>query len=176
MSAEAVIALRKIKGIGTILAQRLVDGGILDYRQLVAAGETGLAAVRGVNPRAVPSILEQAAALADTEKAEGREEKVAHLKASATRLREDLQALAASMRERFGEKLAGKKGKKLEKDIFRILSSLEKVVTGERIKIKKTGKGLAKADRRLTGLHAEGLKQISRNLKKTRKTLDKTIP
>ncbi|GFO55093.1 hypothetical protein GMSM_21000 [Geomonas sp. Red276] len=55
--------LRQLKGVGTVLAQRLSDGGLDSIDKIVRAGEGGLQAIPGVGARKVGIILAQAGEL-----------------------------------------------------------------------------------------------------------------
>lgn len=163
--------LTKLKGVGDILAARLAEAGIDTFEKVVAAGEEGLKRLRGLNPRMVPSILAQANDLIG-EAAKSREKKVEELKSRAAALKEQVQGIALSVRDRFKEEIAGKSGKNVEKEILKAVTSLEKVEAKLTKRVKRAGKGLAKAEKRLAGLvDSSGLKGVGKGLKKARKSL-----
>ncbi len=52
--------LQKLKGIGEILSQRLVEASYDTIAKVAAADEKGLARIEGMNPKKVRSIFTQA--------------------------------------------------------------------------------------------------------------------
>lgn len=164
--------LQKIRGIGEVLSRRLLAEGHDSFSKIVQLGEDGLKKVTGINPHAIPSILQQAASLAVEEDSD-RAVRIKALQDSIGALRNSVQDLTASARERFTEKLAGKTGLKLTEYLVRFIDALEKAENGAEKRIKKTGKGLLKAEQRLEGLADTGLKELRKGLKKARKALQK---
>ncbi len=164
--------LKQLKGVGEVLSRRLAEAGYDTFAKVVAAGEEGLKKIQGINQRMLPAILEQAGQLAG----EGRvskTQKVAELKRHAASLKEQVQGVALRVRENFQEELAGKTGKKVEKQIMKVIASLEKVEGKLETRVKKAGKGLEKAGKNLSILAAAGLEDIGKGLKKARKSLKK---
>jgi len=159
--------LRRLKGVGAVLAGRFMEAGLDSVEKIVAAGEEGLKGIKGINPRTVPSILSQAAEMT----AEASTGRVRELRERTALVTGRVQEIAADVRERFGEELAGKTGKKVEKDILRIVASLEMVTAKLETKRKRVGKVLSRFEKRLAGLDGAGLNDIRKGLKKTRKTL-----
>ena len=159
--------LRRLKGVGAVLAGRFVAAGLDSFEKVVAAGEEGLKGIRGINPRNIPSILSEAAALA-VEASAGR---IRELRERTARVTGRVQEIAADVRDRFGAELAGKTGKKVEKDLLRIVASLETVAAKLETKGKRAGKVLSRFEKRLSVLEGAGLNDIRKGLKKTRKTL-----
>jgi len=162
--------LQTLKGVGIVLSQRFVDAGYDTFAKIAAAGEDELKKIRGINPRAIQSIIAQAGELAG-EAHKSKEEKVEELKARLAFLKSQVQTIALDVRDRFLEETAGKTGKKVELALVKIVSSLEKVEGKLESKAKKAGKGLARAEKRLEGLTGSGLKDIGKKLKKARKSL-----
>ena len=162
--------LQKLKGVGEVLSQRLVDAGYDTFAKVAAAGEEGLAKIQGINPRMLGSIAAHAAELAGEAKKE-RAEKVALLRQRANDLKEQVQGIALRVRDRFKEEVAGKGGKNVEKELLKVISSLEKMEGKLETRVKKAGKGLAKAEKRLAALADAGLKGVGKGLKKARKYL-----
>ncbi len=164
--------LKRIKGVGEVVSRRLVEAGYDTFSKVVAAGEEGLKKVQGINQRMVSAILEQAEQLAG----EGRKtkaQKVEELKRQAASLKEQVQGVALRARDNFQEELAGKSGKKVEKQIIKVIASLEKVEGKLETSLKKAGKGMAKAEKSLVLLAAAGVSDIGKGLKKARKSLKK---
>jgi uncharacterized protein YktA (UPF0223 family) len=167
---QSTTELQQLKGVGAVLAGRLIAAGYDTYAKVAAAKEEDLRKIAGINPRLVPSILAQAAGM-ETEEDTGQARKVEELKQLASALKEKVQEIALSVRDRFKDEIAGKGGRRLEKEIVKVITSLEKVEQRMETKVKKSGKGLAKAERRLEGLAEAGLKKVDKGLKKARKSL-----
>jgi hypothetical protein len=171
---KRVNKLIKLRGVGAVLAKRLAESGLDNYEKVVAAGEDGLMKIKGMNPRAVPGIISQAAEMvADSLAGKGKREE--ELKQVAASLKERVQGVAIDVRDRFSEDIAGKMGKKFEKEIVKVISSLEKVETKLRTRGKRAAKGLSKAEKRLEGLQEAGLKKIRKGLQKARKSLKRVL-
>ena len=164
--------LKQLRGVGEVLARRLVEAGFDTFAKVTAAGEEGLEKIQGINQRMVSAILEQAGQLAGEGRAT-KTQKVEELKRHAASLKEQLQGVALRVRENFQEELAGKNGKKVEKQIMKVIASLEKVEGKLETRVKKAGKGLEKAGKSLALLAAAGLADIGKGLKKARKSLKK---
>jgi Holliday junction resolvasome RuvABC DNA-binding subunit len=164
--------LQQIKGVGEVLAHRLLEAGHDSFAKIVKLGDVGLRKIKGMNPQAIPSILEQAATLAKN----GASDRAARIKAlqdSAEGLRSSVQELTASAKNRFAEKLAGKGGRKLTEGLIRFIAALEQVEGSAEQRLKRTGKGLIKAEQQLAGLAEVGFKELRKKLKKARKALQK---
>lgn len=166
--------LKKIRGIGEVLAKRLVDAGHDSYEKLHALGEEGLRAVKGINPRAVESILSQAAELAES-KGKERSRRVEELRAASATLRTQVEEIARSVRDRFAGELQGQGGKKLEKQVAKIMTSFEKVEGTLEKRAKRAAKGLAKAEQRLAGLVDASLKEAEKGVRRARKSLKRIL-
>ncbi|MHB1400539.1 MAG: helix-hairpin-helix domain-containing protein [Trichloromonadaceae bacterium] len=162
--------LQKIKGIGAVLAQRLIEAGIDSPAKLAEMGEEGLKQLRGINPRMIPAILEQAQALA-AEATMDPGNKLQELQQTSLRIKEEVQRLVAAALENQGEKLLGKKGERLEKQLRKLLAGLEQANATLGVRPKRTAKGLAKIEKRLGELTSEGVKALTQGLKKARKPL-----
>jgi hypothetical protein len=100
---------------------------------------------------------------------------VEELKRQAASLKEQVQDIALGVRDRFKEEVAGKGGKKVEKGILKVITSLEKVEGKLESRVKKAGKGLAKAKKRLEGLADAGFNRVGKGLKKARKSLKRVF-
>lgn len=164
--------LKQLKGVGEVLSRRLVEAGYDTFAKVAAAGEEGLKKVQGINQRMVSAILEQAGQLAGEGRAT-KAQKVEALKRQAASMKEQVQGVALRIRENFQEEIAGKAGKKVEKQIMKVIASLEKMEGKLETRVKKAGKGLAKAEQNLALLAAAGLADIGKGLKKARKSLKK---
>lgn len=162
--------LQQIKGVGAVLAQRLGEAGFDSFAKVAEAGEEGLKKISGINPRSIPSILEQAQRLAVDAK-EGPDARHLALTETAERLQNQVRELVATIRERLPNKLPEKKGIRLEKEAVKLLKGLEKVQKRQGIRIKRAQKSLAKTGKRLEGLAESGIKGLTRGLKKARRPL-----
>lgn len=171
---KQVNKLTKLRGVGDVLAKRLVESGLDDYEKIAAAGEEGLLKIKGMNPRAVTAILSQAVEIAANSRS-GKSKREEELKQAAVLLKQRVQGVAVDVRNRFNEEIAGKMGKKVEKEILKVISSLEKVETKLRTRGKRAAKGLTKAEKRLEGLQEAGLKKIWKGLQKARKSLKRVL-
>jgi len=169
MKREA-IKLQTLRGVGEILSARFVDAGYDTFGKVAAAGEEGLRKIPGVRLGMLVSIVAQAGKLAAEEK-KARALKVRELKKQAASLKDQVQVIALSVRDRFKDEVSGKSGKKVEKEFFRIITSLEKVEGKLETRAKKAGRGLLKAEKRLAALGDANLKGIGKGLKKARNTL-----
>ena len=166
--------LQQLKGVGDILARRFAESGLDTYAKIVAAGEQGLRSIRGINPRAIPAILEQAESLVGQTRTD-KAAQVAGLKQNLVLLRDTVHSCAASAKERFAEALKGQPGKKLTRTLVQTLDTLDRVEEKLHKRVKKAGKGLAKASRRIEEAAAADLKGVRKGLKKTRKALKKVL-
>lgn len=170
MQTTAQKTLQRIKGIGTVLAQRLIESGIDTPAKLAELGEEGLRQLRGINRRAVPAILEQAQGLAEG-LPENSEQQNELLRQTSLRLQSEVQRLVAAALETHGDKLAGKKGERLEKQMRKLLAGLEKANATLGARPKRSAKGLAKIEKRLGELSDAGVNALTQGLKKARKPL-----
>lgn len=166
--------LQQIKGIGTILSQRLIAEGLDSFAKITAAGVDGLKRIKGINPHAIGSIVEQAAQLAAAAPVETGS-RIAELKEGISGLRLQVQSLTATARDRFQDKLSGKKGGKLTRQLVQVLDSLEGIEQKLPKRLKRAGKGLGKAQQRLSGLAEASVAKLSKGLKKTRKALKRVL-
>ncbi|RNC71406.1 MAG: helix-hairpin-helix domain-containing protein [Desulfuromonadales bacterium] len=166
--------LQKIKGIGEVLAKRLIEEGLDSNAKIAEAGEEAIRKIRGMNPRAVSSIIAQASGLAE-EGAKDRTRRVEGLKAVAATLKDQMEGIARGVRDRFADEIQGKGGRKVEKEILKMMASLERVEGKLGTRIKRAGKGLAKAEKHLAGIADQGLKELEKGLRKARKSLKRVV-
>jgi uncharacterized protein YoxC len=150
----------------------LIDAGHDNYAKVAALGEEGLKQFKGINPKTIPSILEQAAQLAK-EDGNDREARVEALKEFAAKLRQSVQDLTTSAREHLSGDLSKKAERKITDALVDFLVALEKVEGKAHKRIKRTGRGLAKAGARLEGLAEGNLKSIRKGLKRAKKSLQR---
>jgi predicted flap endonuclease-1-like 5' DNA nuclease len=164
--------LRKLKGIGEILARRLFEAGYDTLAKVAAAGEENLRKIPGVNPRMLSQIVAQAGSLAE-EAAKSRDEKIEELKSRAASMKMRINELAVDVRDRFREEISGKTGGKVEKEIRKFVLSLEKIEGKLPSRAKKAAKGLVKAESRIAALSDCGLDVVGKKIRKARKSLKK---
>jgi flagellar hook-basal body complex protein FliE len=164
--------LIKLRGVGKVLATRLVESGLDTYEKIAAAGEAELKKIKGINPNNVAGIIRQAAELTP-EKQSKKDKKEEQLKELAASLKNQVKSISTDIHDRFKEDLAGKVGKKVEKEIQKIMVSLEKAETRLRTRSKKVAKGLVQAEKRLAGVQEAGLKKVRKALQGARQSLKK---
>lgn len=168
--AKSAADLQQLKGVGAVLAKRIFDAGFDTFDKLAQAGEEGLKKIPGIPSRAIASIVEQARQRADV-KPEASPERKEAIKRHLLEVRQRVEALAQSARERFQQKLAGKQGKKLSSDLIRMEDALTQMDSGGKKQSKRAEKALTKAEKRIAGLDEAGLKKVHKGLKKARKAV-----
>ncbi len=166
--------LQQIKGIGEILAKRLCDAGLDSYAAITKAGEPGLKAIKGITPRVLQSILDQASKL-QKESSESKSERVAKVKGNCLALRNSIQTIASSARERLTENLKGKPAEKLTSTLVRLIDTLDKVEGVAHKRVKRAGKAITKAEQRIEKLADAGHKELRKGLLKARKSLRRAL-
>jgi hypothetical protein len=162
--------LQKLQGVGEILSRRFIEAGYDTFAKVAAAGKEGLGKIPGINPRMLDSIVAQAVALS-AETVKSKTKKAEELKLRAASLQEQVQAISLSVHDRFRDEATGKGGRKLEKEILKLIGALEKVEGRLETKVKRAGKVLLKAENWLEGLTVSGLKKVGKGLRKARKSL-----
>ncbi len=90
-------------------------------------------------------------------------------------LRRQVESLAAAVRERFSGAAPAAGAKKVEKQILKLADVLDRIAAHPELRPKKTGRRLAKADRRLAGIENRDGTDIARGLKATRQKLEKSV-
>jgi len=90
-------------------------------------------------------------------------------------VRSELQGLAEQARDRFGDRLAGKPGRRLANDLVRIDDALDRLPMESDKGSRRAEKALSKASKRVTGLGDASLKKVHRKLKKARKAVLKAV-
>jgi len=166
--------LLQLKGVGEILSKRFIEAGLDSCEKIVAAGVDGLKRIKGLNPRILDSLLEQAGQIAAVATV-NRETRVNELKQSVAGLRETVQGLVAVSRERFPKDLSGRKGRALTKDLVKIMDALDGIEKKLPKRLMRAGKGVLKAEKRVSILAEATLPKISKGLKKTRKSLQRVL-
>jgi len=166
--------LTKIKGIGNVLAQRLTAAGLDTFTKIAATPEATLAAIPGMNPHAVVSIIEQAETFASISTT-GSEDPGAALKMQLDALRERFGATAADLRMRFADELSCKVGRLISREFVWIMDILTDIEKQSHTQLKRAEKRIDKATRRCDKLATASISGVRKRLKKMRKSLDKVI-
>lgn len=162
-----------IKGVGEIMAKRFVKAGYDTFDRIVAAGEEGLKSIQGMNPKTIPSIIKYAGALA-AEVSAARDKKVAELKKAVADIRRQVDSMSETLKSPRGEGMRGKSGKRIETELHKMITVLEKTESKLGKRLKRAGKGLTKAGNSLSGLSPDmEADAIECKLKKARKSLRK---
>jgi len=164
--------LKRLHGVGDILASRLAEAGFDTFEKVVSAGEEGLRTIRGINPRALPSILSQAAELS-AEAVRDEEKAAQELRSRISCLSGRVQEIALRMKASFGEELTGEVGRKAEKDLLSILRLLDAASARIGSRDGKIAQRVARAEKRLPSPDGMELKPLRKGLKRVRKTLEK---
>ncbi len=190
--------LQKLTGVGEATAQRLAAAGLDTFSAIVAAGEEGLRAIPGINPRKIPGILEQAAASvasdapsvpepADDLKTSASEpaivddlktaesDAIGELKTLAAELRSAMQEIAQAVRDRFPEELTDKIGHKLTRSMVAGVDALYAMEELAERRPKRSRRALEKTRKRLSGLAQGELAEILKGLKRARKGLERAL-
>lgn len=170
---QSTADLKQLKGVGMVLGKRLYDAGFDSFAKIVKAGEEGLRKVRGINPRAIASILEQSRELAGLEDETVREDE--GVRQRVVEVREKIENLAQTTRDRFSDKMGGRCGKKMTSDLVRIEDALVQIHGYGRKRSKRATKALAKAEKKIAGLEDAGLKKVRKGLKRARKAVLKAL-
>jgi hypothetical protein len=166
--------LLKIKGIGEVLSKRLIEAGYDTFEKIAAAGEAGLKKIRGLDRLPLKPIIDQAAALVqESDKKEAG--KVKDLKAAAATIRGQVEGLARTVKDRFGDQLTEKGRGKIGKQLRKMTAALDKGKGKLESRVKPAAKALAKAEKRLAGIPGRTTDptEVIRVLKKARRALKK---
>lgn len=161
---------RQLKGVGVILGKRLYDAGFDSFAKIAQAGEEGLGKVRGINTRHIQSILAQAKELAGMHE-EQQKVPVQQMLIRVSEVREMVENLAQTTRDRFAEEMSEKCGRKLGSDLERIENALAQMQDFGSKRSKRAAKALKKAGKKVTGLEEASLKKVRKGFKKARKVV-----
>ncbi|MBJ6800281.1 helix-hairpin-helix domain-containing protein [Geomonas propionica] len=171
---QSAADFRRMKGVGPVLGKRLYDAGFDSFAKIAEAGEDGLIKVRGVNRRHIGSILEQARVLAGMEL--GDQQPPAQLmQQRVVGVREKVENLAQSTRDRFAGEMSEKCGRKLGADLEKIENALLQMHDFGNKRSKRIAKILNKAEKKVTGLEDAILKKVRKGFKKARKAVLKAL-
>lgn len=173
--SDAIDSLKQIKGVGDVLAGRLIAAGFDSASRLATASEEQLSSVKGLRPGAIPGIQAQARALAEAAGNSPEDTSLAGILEDTERLRVGVVALVSKLGDQYNEDEDGKATRQLRKEISRVLATLERVEACLAEQLRRLGKKLAKADARLAGLGESDLYALTEGLRHTRKTIDKVI-
>jgi len=179
--SDPVQELQQLKGVGAVMAQRLVEAELATFSAIVQAGEEGLRSIPGINHNNIPVMLAQAATLSvAVEKplpdAGSTAVSDVNLKAMVEELRTAIQSIATVARDRFPEELADNKlGRKLTRNMVAGLDALYAIEELLERRPKRSRKALAKARKRLEGLADAEPDRIKKGLKRARKALEEVM-
>ncbi|MBU5613777.1 helix-hairpin-helix domain-containing protein [Geomonas azotofigens] len=171
---QSAADFRRLKGVGAILGKRLYDAGYDSFAKIAQAGEEGLKKVRGVNRRHIGSILEQARELAGLEQ-DQRQAPAQLMQQRVVGMREKVEILAQTTRDRFTGEISEKCGRKLGADLERIENALSQMHDFGNKRSKRFVKILTKAEKKVTGLEEASLKKVRKGFKKARKAILKAL-
>ena len=167
-------SLTKVKGIGKTIAERLIANGIDSLDKLAIASADELGKIRGLQSTDLPEIIAQAKELALAEKL--NDETLAALMVDTSRLKDEVETLVHHIRERFADEGdLGDKHKILRKEISRTLASLERVEAALSSQLRRLGKGLAKADAKISQVTDSNVDDVLSGLKKARKKIESAV-
>lgn len=171
---QSTADFRQLKGVGVILGKRLYDAGFDSFAKIAQAGEEGLRKVRGVNSRHIASILEQARELAGLDREE-RKDPAQLMRQRVTEVREKVEGLAETTRNRFANEMSDKCGRKLGSDLERIENALSQMHDFGNKRSKRIAKILAKTEKKVAGLEEASIKKVRKGFKKARKAVLKAL-
>jgi len=166
---------QQIKGVGEVLARRLVEAGFDSLPRLAAATEQDLADIKGLPPTAIPEILGQARELAGSTPEEVDDRSLAKMLEDTERLRTGVSDLVIRLRDQQSEDDGGKARRQLRKEITRVLATLERIEASLSEQLRKLVKKLAKADAKLASSDHSDLETLTKGLRQTRKAIDKIV-
>lgn len=168
---QSTADLKQLKGVGMILGKRLYDAGFDSFAKIVQAGEEGLKKVRGISARSIGSILEQSRQLAGTVQHREATDSAPAVQQRVLEVREKIETLAQSTRDRFDGEISAKCGRKLTVDLVRIENALVQMHDLGAESSKQVQKALSKAEKKVTGLEDASLKKVRKGLKRARKAV-----
>lgn len=171
---QSAADFRQLKGVGIVLGKRLYDAGFDSFAKIARAGEEGLRKVRGVNPRHVATILQQARELAGMEQ-DNQQEPAQLMRQRVLEMREMAENLAQTTRDRFAQEMTDKCGRKLASELERIENALSQMHDFGKKRSKRMAKIIAKAEKKVTGLEEASLKKVRKGFKKARKAVLKAL-
>ena len=166
--------LQQLKGIGAVLANRLIDAGLDSFTRIAEAGNEGLKAIPGINPRATHAIVKQARQLAELE-APDTPDREEGMKQHLLEVRQKVEQLALSTRERFRHDLLGKRGKKLSADLIRVEDALTRMNGNGKKRRKRAERALTQVEKRLAGLNEASIRKVRKGVKRARKAALKAL-
>ena len=162
-----------IDGIDQGMAKKLAEHGIDSIDKLAAASEQDLAAIDGLAADLIPGIIEQAGQLAA---GKSSRDPLADLLDDATHLKDEVEKLVLHIRERFtGNGTPSKAKKALRKEVSLTLASLERVEAALSSQLRQLSKGLAKADARISKVADSEPEEITEELRRARRKIDKSF-
>jgi hypothetical protein len=167
--------LQQLKGVGSILVQRFQEAGFDSFSKIAQADQEELKKIKGLNPRNIGSIQEQAKAFLGTGTA-GPEEAPDTLLQRLGAVKEQVLALGLATRDRFPDQLDKKCGKKVACELACIDETLQRLNLDGKKGKRRAGKALDKVQKRIAGLAEDApLKKLRKTLKRARKAAQKAV-
>jgi dynactin complex subunit len=166
--------LKKLKGIGSVLAGRLVKAGMNTHQDIAEASPEALRSIQGMKDKDIAVLQEQARTLI-AQDALNHEIQLKSLLENAERLKADINTLVGHLRDETLHDPSSQSAKSVRKEISRIMAALDMVETTLFSQMQRLGKGLAKADAKLAKVKNGTEEEISEGLKKARKKLDQAL-
>ena len=172
---DAIKQLQQIKGVGEILATRLVEAGFDTLPRLATATKEELAAVKGLQAANIPALQTQARELSAGADLATDDKNLTDMLENAERLRLGIASLVLKLRDQHAEGDDGKALRQLRKEITRVLATLERVEATLSEQLRRLSKKLSKADARLGTVAQGDLEALTKELRQTRKAIDKVV-
>ena len=166
--------LKKLNGIGSVLAGRLVKEGLKTHQDIAEANPEALRSIQGMKDKDIAALQEQARVLTVRD-AHNHENQLKSLIDNAERLKADINTLVSHLRDETLHDPSSQSAKAVRKEISRIMAALDMVETTLFSQMQRLGKGLAKADAKLAEVKNGTEEEISEGLKKARKKLDRAL-
>lgn len=166
--------LQRIDGINKELASRIVGKGFDSLEKLAGAEPADLAGIPGLAEKTIPEILIQVRTMLESQ--QEKEESLAELTGDTEKLKDAVEQLVLNIRNRFDETTTSKEHiRELRKETARTLASLERVEAALSDQLRRLGKGLAKADQKISEIAGVGVNEVISGLKKARKKIDTAL-
>lgn len=166
--------LLSIDGISADTARQLIEHGIDSIDKLTAASEQDLAGIDGLPSELIPGLIDQArqqAAVSNTPR-----DPLAELLEDATHLKNEVEKLVLHIRDRFSSSQAPSRSRKaLRREVSLTLASLEKVEAALSTQLRQLSRGLAKADAKISKVTESDVEEVTEELRKARRKIDKSI-
>ena len=166
--------LQSIDGVNKAIAARIIEKGFDSLEKLADAKPAELGGIEGLSEKIIPEIIVQAKTMLESQKKQ--EESLAKLTGEAEQLKGRIEKLVLNIRDSFDDTAASKDSlKELRKETARTLASLERVETALSGQMRRLGKGLAKANQKVSEVARLDVDEVMSGLRKARKKIDKAF-